>query len=189
MFVGRPFILTEKIGSVSRDSQFHAAAAAVTPERRPLPWSSLVQDCVSAATEAIEICHAMRTGSMGLTKSAYVEYSSCRAAILVLLAYSIHDRTKEHGAALKCGLDAIRDMAYAGDSAKSEVQLIETLEAALQHMNTFTSPAQYTPKTPQTAPGEGYEGFMNWYMNRAAASGSRYSIHTGGAANCRWRRR
>ncbi|KAK7923796.1 fungal specific transcription factor [Apiospora marii] len=156
MFVGRPFILTEKTSGASYISE---RQPIVAEERRALPWSSLVQDCLSAATEAIEICHTMRTGPMGLTRSSYVEYSSCRAAMLVLLAYSIRDRTKVHGAILQRGLDAIRDMAYAGDSARSEVQLIETLEAALQHMNAFTSPAQYTPRTPQTVPEEGYEGF------------------------------
>ncbi|KAK7968612.1 hypothetical protein PG988_007685 [Apiospora saccharicola] len=169
MFVGRPFILTEKTSRVSHHGEVQSA---VTQERRSLPWSSLIQDCLSAATEAIDICHTMRTGPMGLTRSSYVEYSSCRAAMLVLLAYSIRDRTKVHGAVLQRGLDAIRDMAYAGgDSAKSEVQLIETLEAALQHMNAFTSPGQgqyNTPRTPQTVPEEGYEGFMSWYMNHAA---------------------
>ncbi|KAK8875325.1 hypothetical protein PGQ11_005839 [Apiospora arundinis] len=170
MFVGRPFILTETPEDAFQQDDVHNETA----RRRQLPWSSLIQDCVSAATEAIDICHAMRTGPMGLTRSAYVEYSSCRAAMLVLLAYSIRDRTKEHGAVLQRGLDALRDMAYAGDSARSEVQLIETLEAALQHMNAFASPVQPTPKTPQNGPEEGYEGFMSWYMNRAAASGTNH---------------
>ncbi|KAK8096274.1 hypothetical protein PG999_014296 [Apiospora kogelbergensis] len=167
MFVGRPFILTEKTGEPSSRGE-----GASAQERRPRPWSSLIQDCVSAAIDAINICHIMRTGSMGLTRSAYVEYSSCRAAMLVLLAYSIRDKTKEHGAVLQRGLDALRDMAHSGDSARSEVQLIEMLEAALQHMNAFTSPAQYTPQTPQMVPEEGYEGFMSWYRNRAATSGT-----------------
>lgn len=171
MFVGRPFILTEKTSVASHDGEVLTTAAQ---GRRPLPWPPLVQDCLSAATEAIEICHTMRTGPMGLTRSAYVEYSACRAAMLVLLAYSIRDRTKVHGAVLQRGLDAIRDMAYAGDSARSEVQLIETLEAALQHMNAFTSPAQYIPKTPQAVPEEGYEGFMSWYKNRAATTNSNH---------------
>ncbi|KAK8036368.1 hypothetical protein PG991_001505 [Apiospora marii] len=156
--------LTKYAETLQRDltggaSNNSAMQSSGTEERRAFPWSGLVQDCLSAATEAIEIYHTMRTGSMGLTRSSYVEYSSCRAAMLVLLAYSIRDRTKVHGAVLQRGLDAIRDMAYAGDSARSEVQLIETLEAALQHMNAFTSPAQYTPRTPQTVPEEGYEGF------------------------------
>ncbi|KAK8097542.1 hypothetical protein PG984_016681 [Apiospora sp. TS-2023a] len=178
MFVGRPFILTEKTNRVS--SHYGEVHSAVTQERRSLPWSSLIQDCLSAATEAIDICHTMRTGPMGLTRSSYVEYSSCRAAMLVLLAYSIRDRTKVHGAVLQRGLDAIRDMAYAGgDSAKSEVQLIETLEAALQHMNAITSPAQgqyNTPRTSQMVPEEGYEGFMSWYMNREATTNTTHQV-------------
>ncbi|KAF4123826.1 fungal specific transcription factor [Geosmithia morbida] len=162
MFVGRPFILTEKTTPTPPSSRLEEGGG----EERP--WSLLIRDCVVAAEEALDICEAMRTGPIGLTRSAYIEYSACRASLLVLLAYSIRERTNAKHGALRRGLNAIRAMAYAGDSARSEVQLIETLEAALEHINTFQSPttthlADGKPATADAAVVEGgYEGFMNW---------------------------
>lgn len=170
MFIGRPFIL------VHRRDQSESGT-----DQEPL-----IQDCVLAAEKAIEMCHIMQTGELGLTRSSYVEYSSCRAALLVLIAYSISYRTNQFSATLQKGLDAIHEMAITGDSARSEISLLETLEAALHHLHIFDLGANQSASTAGTnVIRDDYDGFVQWYKNRMASGESTAGISNdsaGGAA-------
>ena len=179
MFIGRPFILAHRqvrIGVHSKDIN-----AAPEPTEAPrtkavashVQWEFLVEDCVAAAKEVIAICHILQTGDMGLAKSSYMEYSSCRAALLVLIAYSICYRTNEFSSTLQKGLDAIREMASVGDSARSEVCLLETLEAALHRLHVFDpKPHRPTDTGTKSSAQEGYEGFVNWYTKVGGSTNS-----------------
>ncbi|KAJ4346322.1 uncharacterized protein N0V89_010251 [Didymosphaeria variabile] len=151
-----------------------------TPEPH-MQWSFLVQDCVAAAKEVINLCHTLQTGRMGLAKSSYTEYSSCRASLLVLIAYSICYRTNEFASTLERGLDAIREMASVGDSARSEVSLLETLEAALHRLRVFDPlPDQSTDTANNNSAQEGYAGFLDWYNRLGGSANSRAeSTHNG----------
>jgi hypothetical protein len=169
MFIGRPFILAShqlRTGSHSKD----ISAAPKPPEQSQMnptspheQWESLVQDCITAAKSVISICHTMRIGCMGLAKSSYIEYSSCRASLLVLVAYSMRYRTNKFSNTLQKGLDAIREMASVSDSARSEVCLLETLEAALQRLLDFDSAPNLSSTIGGSSAQEGYEGLLNWY--------------------------
>jgi hypothetical protein len=165
MFIGRPFILVHR-----HDQEGHS------PTSQPNDQEHLVQDCVLAAEEAIDLCYAMQTGDLGLTRSSYVEYSSCRAALLVLIAYSIFYRTNKFSARLQRGLDAIREMALTGDSARSEISLLETLEAALHHLHVFDRASEASAAGSGSAERDtirdDYEGFVKWYKNQVHASSS-----------------
>ncbi|KAK3676544.1 hypothetical protein LTR78_003820 [Recurvomyces mirabilis] len=178
MFIGRPFILlhrrTKASGQVRRG---HDINASMPPAPAPLQSDEecefLVQDCVAAAREAIGICHAMQEGGLGLARSSYIEYSSCRAGLLVLIAYGICYCTNEYVGVLQKGLQVLREMASASESARSEVSLLETLEASLRRLRGSTQPVQ-TTTTPSSLIQESYEGFADWYKNRnkAAATGA-----------------
>jgi hypothetical protein len=165
MFIGRPFILVHRYNQEDHP-----------PIPQPNDQERLVQDCVLAAEEAIDMCHAMQTGDLGLTRSSYVEYSSCRAALLVLIAYSIFYRTNQFSARLQRGLDAIREMALTGDSARSEISLLETLEAALHHLRVFDRASEASVAGSENAERDtirdDYEGFVKWYKNQVHASSS-----------------
>jgi hypothetical protein len=165
MFIGRPFILVHR-----RNQEGHTSSS------QPNDQELLVQDCVLAAEEAIDLCYAMQTGDLGLTRSSYVEYSSCRAALLVLIAYSIFYRTNQFSARLQRGLDAIREMALTGDSARSEICLLETLEAALHHLHVFDRASEASAAGSGSAEKDtirdDYEGFVKWYKNQVHASSS-----------------
>ncbi|KAF1938599.1 hypothetical protein EJ02DRAFT_410076 [Clathrospora elynae] len=180
MFIGRPFILAHRqvrAGGHLKDTNTTGAPSEV-PRRKAaeshVQWDFLVQDCVAAAMEVISICQIMQTGNMGLGKSSYIEYSSCRASLLVLIAYSICYRTNEFSNTLQIGLNAIREMASAGDSARSEVSLLETLEAALHQLHVFNPiPNQPTATEANNSVQEGYEGFLSWYKNLGSSANSR----------------
>lgn len=171
MFIGRPFILAHRHG---RSKDANAAAPEVRRKKASeshSQWDFLVQDCVAAAKEVISTCQIMQTGEMGLAKSSYAEYSSCRASLLVLIAYSICYRTNEFANTLQVGLQAIREMASAGDSARSEVSLLETLEAALHRLHMFNPITTQPAITEANNSGEeGYNGFFNWYKKAESSA-------------------
>jgi hypothetical protein len=175
MFIGRPFILAHRH---VRTSVHYMDAREASPEVRRRKaseshsqWNFLVQDCVAAAKEVISICQIMQTGSMGLAKSSYAEYSSCRASLLVLIAYSICYRTNEFASTLQIGLQAIREMASAGDSARSEVSLLETLEAALHRLHVFNPiPSEPAATEANDSVEEGYEGLLKWYRKAESSA-------------------
>ncbi|KAH6639895.1 fungal-specific transcription factor domain-containing protein [Boeremia exigua] len=175
MFIGRPFILAHRQRRPNDISPQASEASRTKTAESHMQWDFLVQDCVAAAREVISVCHDLQTGGLGLAKSSYTEYSSCRASLLVLIAYSVCYRTNEFASTLQRGLDAIREMASVGDSARSEVHLLETLESALHRLHVFDP----TTTGPKVAAAEdlveegGYEGFVNWYSRLGGLSRSR----------------
>lgn len=189
MFVGRPFILLHRLEqhgddvSHGRGADDAPATAAHSCWDRAQPGGlreSLVQDCVSAAEEAIEMCHTLQTGELGLTRASYIEYSSCRAAVLVLIAYSIAYRTNHYSIRLQRGLDAIREMASTGDSARSEISLLETLEAALHHLHVFdVHSEQASSSAGNDIVRDDYDGFVTWYKNKISGEPNTGASHGG----------
>lgn len=184
MFIGRPFILIHRPDQQSGYSNAQASSTAPARFRDPQAddQECLVHDCVSAAEEAIDMCYTLQTGDLGLTRSSYLEYSSCRAALLVLIAYSICYRTNKFSVRLQRGFDAIREMASTGDSARSEISLLETLEAALHHLHVFDRNSETTESpTEKSVMRDDYDGFVAWYKNRGSSvvSGSHHDNTVG----------
>lgn len=174
MFIGRPFILVHRQRRADDIAPQGSKASQTKAAESHMQWDFLVQDCVAAAREVIRICHDLQIGGMGLAKSSYTEYSSCRASLLVLIAYSICYRTNEFANTLQRGLEAIREMASVGDSARSEVCLLETLESALHRLHVFDT----IPTDPKVAAAndpveDGYEGFVSWYTGLGGLPSSR----------------
>jgi hypothetical protein len=151
MFIGRPFLLSR--GSPSNPTS--PATPPASTAQKPTPRQELVTCCITAATDAISICSSLRDSDSGpgLARASYIEYSSCRAALLVLIAYSIQDRSDHFRKALRVGLDMIREMAASGESARSEVELIEVLERALVRLRSFDEVGKVASD---------YEEFKQW---------------------------
>lgn len=153
MFIGRPFLFSR--GSPSNPT---SPATSADAAQKPTPRQELVSCCITAANDAISICSTLRDndGGPGLARASYIEYSSCRAALLVLIAYSIQDHSDHFRKALRVGLDMIREMAASGESARSEVELIEALERALVRLRSFDE----RDKVGKVA--SDYEEFKQW---------------------------
>lgn len=72
----------------------------------------------------------------GLARSSYTEFSSCRAALLVMLAQSVNGpQTLELKAAIDVGMQLIRRMAAGNVSTQSETSVIEALETAVRRLH------------------------------------------------------
>ncbi|KAJ5647391.1 hypothetical protein N7490_003763 [Penicillium lividum] len=169
MFMGRPFLLKRECSSTmgtsphseTSPSESHTSADTgnqkLSSSRR-----DLIDDCIEAATEALGICQDLRENSAGLARASYIEYSSCRASLLVLIAYSIQSFSEQFRKLLYNGLDMIREMSVAGESARFEVALIETLERALARLHTGPQESRVGNVTqPEIAVSE-YEMFKHW---------------------------
>lgn len=157
MFVGRPFLLGSQSARLN-SPQSASDGQTPTPANNEKPMSSrqqLVEDCIQAAKEALEICRLLRDSGYGLARGSYIEYSSCRASLLVLIAYCVQTKSDEFQTTVQDGLVMIRDMSAAGDSARSEVTFIETLERTLKTRDDGNAAAPGSL-------GSGYDSFKRW---------------------------
>jgi hypothetical protein len=122
----------------------------------------LVIDCVEAALEIVDLCRLLRDKT-GLARASYTEFSSCRAALLVILAQSLTKRTERLRKALTQGMGLIKIMSMGIGSARSAVTVIETLERAIRRLEDW-SEIQGPAKEPQDSIDSGYERFKSWEM-------------------------
>ncbi|KAJ5767239.1 uncharacterized protein N7511_004855 [Penicillium nucicola] len=166
MFFGRPFLLKQETTHSNTNSPAHSEAfdgqSRLTDgsQNSTLGRNDLITDCIRAATEALDICRVLRDSGLGLARASYIEYSSCRASLLVLIAYSIQNFSEQFRKSLYEGLDMIREMSAAGESARSEVSLIESLERALARLHTGAQKVR--PSEPQRDSMSDYEAFKSW---------------------------
>ncbi|KAL5049310.1 hypothetical protein BDW71DRAFT_217467 [Aspergillus fruticulosus] len=168
MFIGRPLLLNR---APSRSTP--TSPETLTGDNCPVTTSAmsshtkhrqqLVDSCIQAAKEALTLCGTLRNNGPGLARASYVEYSSCRASILALIARSIQDPSSQFHGELRQGLEMIREMAAAGDSARSEVALLESLERALARLR-CANEANGTGAgdLSGTRSGADYDGFKQW---------------------------
>ncbi|RDW92696.1 transcription factor domain-containing protein [Aspergillus mulundensis] len=167
MFIGRPLLLN-RISSRSAPTSPENSNSGGHPEdtgavkanKQASYRQQLVDSCIESAKEALRLCGVLRNHGPGLARASYIEYSSCRASLLVLIARSIQDQSSEFRRELREGLEMVREMAASGESARSEVALLESLERALGRLNCPNSTENR--ETSETRPASDYEGFKNW---------------------------
>lgn len=121
----------------------------------------MVTDCVEAALEIIDLCRLLRDET-GLARASFTEFSSCRAALLVILAQGLTKRTERLGAALEQGISLIKIMSMGVGSARSAVSVIEALERAIRRLEMW-SESQQTQSNGNSMESA-YDRFKNWEM-------------------------
>ncbi|KAJ5671015.1 hypothetical protein N7507_000142 [Penicillium longicatenatum] len=120
VYMGRPFIFDTRSKEELPENQNVGKAQR----------SELVDDCVQSALEIIEVLQHLAE-NFGLCRASYTEFSSCRAALLVILAESLHSgRTARLQEVLNRGMSLIRQMT-GGTSTQSEISYIESIQAAI----------------------------------------------------------
>lgn len=122
--------------------------------------SMLVTDCVEAALEIIDLCRLLRDET-GLARASFTEFSSCRAALLVILAQSLTKRTERLREALQKGMGLIKIMSMGVGSARSAVSVIEALERAISRLEEYSASqgASHSGSVESA-----YDRFKNWEM-------------------------
>ncbi|POR38321.1 Uncharacterized protein TPAR_01468 [Tolypocladium paradoxum] len=152
MFVGRVFILPQ--GGPWDSGSAPTPAADPSVGKNSLR-SILVTDCIEAALSVIDACCFLHK-SIGLARASYTEFSSCRAALLVITAQCLYTKTYRFRQALRDGLAMLKDMSAGSQSAHSETSLIEAFEKAIASMNNMAP----TPGPPDSE--SEYAKFKRW---------------------------
>jgi hypothetical protein len=107
MFVGRIFILPQEGGRNSASPSTSITEPSGVASRKKRLRLLLVTDCVEAALAVIETCRVLRAG-IGLARASYTEFSSCRAALLVITAQCLYNREDAYKKALRDGLSMLK---------------------------------------------------------------------------------
>ncbi|KKF96351.1 putative transcriptional regulatory protein C3C7.04 [Ceratocystis platani] len=125
----------------------------------------LGQDCIEAALGIIETCKALNK-TIGLARASYTEFSACRAALLVIVTQCLQKRTDRLRDALREGMVMIKSMAAWGESARSEVSLLEVFECAVDKLDAAASGNGNGAASngAMTDEESGYERFKKWQM-------------------------
>lgn len=128
VFVGRPFLLNRaRLDAATTRNPY---GRANLNER----WSELAGDALRSAEQIVVIEQQMHE-SIGLAKASWVEFSACRAAVLVLLAQCLHESSRQIRDVLDKGMNLIRYMSTANASTRSEASLMTSLETAIRHLD------------------------------------------------------
>ncbi|KAG8355367.1 hypothetical protein FVEN_g6752 [Fusarium venenatum] len=97
IFIGRPFILDRTIEETMR-------TGLLTDTK-----SKLITSCIESALAIVDLCQRIKDQS-SLSRSSYIEFTSCHAAVSALVAASISDRTSQWNKTCRQGLDLLRAM-------------------------------------------------------------------------------
>lgn len=156
IFIGRPFLFSSLKGiHPAVHGQPFRVQTGVSKNR-----STLVADCVEAALEIVDLCRLLRDEA-GLARASFTEFSSCRAALLVILAQCLTKRTDRLRMALEQGMGLIKIMSMGVGSARSAVSVIEALERAIRRLEEWSeTQTQNSTGTAESA----YDRFKNWEM-------------------------
>ncbi|GLA03094.1 hypothetical protein AnigIFM60653_002690 [Aspergillus niger] len=148
IYMGRPFIFLQKAAdSVGYGSEMEGSRAESIEK--------FSRNCTQAAMRIIDLCQLLHD-SVGLARVSYTEFSSCRTALLALIAQLLTGSSEPIGGALTRGMGLIRKICVGLESARSEVAVIEALERARQQLDHGErSPLGEAPET-------GYDQFQKW---------------------------
>lgn len=130
LFLGRPFLLDHP--TAIRTAQ---ELQLPTPDKHITAGELLAQDTTDAAVNIIQLCNLIYN-KIGLARASYAtEFTSCRAAMLVLIAKGISDKSTALGELLDQGLALIQHMALGQNQASSEARVIVALQRAITRLH------------------------------------------------------
>jgi len=171
VFLGRPFVFTH--------AKQHTVSSQPMPYRGGLETANglqsksqtLARAAVQSARAIVDLCETLQC-SLGLARASYTEFSSCRAAIMTLLAHNLDTITADdtnqapHAPVdepLAQGMALIRLMASANVSAQSEVSVLASLDDAIKRLASKRSSDQSTRPgtTSETRP---YDNLASWAL-------------------------
>lgn len=150
IYMGRPFIISQL------SSGLLESADSATTQEVPNIVNVLRRDSLQAALRVIELCQLLQD-AVGLARVSYTEFNGCRVALLALIAHSINGPTSSISKTLNQGMALIRQICT-GESAQSEVAVIEALERARQRLHNHLVADQRGSTDSVT----GYDQFREW---------------------------
>lgn len=125
LYLGRPFLF-EHPQAVRPTTTMHEHAPA---------GLLFAQDAIDASFTVVGLCQTIHD-QIGLSQASYVtEFTSCRAAMLVLIAVGITDKSSKLRDMLAQGLQLIQLMSAGQGTASSETRVIAALQRAITRLH------------------------------------------------------
>lgn len=154
IFIGRLFLFGKMTNIVIPS----VGSSSTSDQDQGQKLSVLESDCVQAALEIVDQCCFIHD-STGLARASFTEFSSCRGAVLVILAQCISRGTKKLHSAFATGLKMLRIMSKGVGSAPSVVESIEALQRSALHLMTLNDTQ---PRTSDKDRNSRYDLFKTW---------------------------
>jgi len=133
MFAGRCFIFTDLGGESGPSTQQGSHPSIV---------QALVADCIAAALLTMDTCRFLDR-TVGLARASYTEFSSCRAALLILTTQCLQTRDSTYRQSLREGLAMLETIAHGIKSAHTEMTLIEGFESVIAKLDDMEETSAY----------------------------------------------
>lgn len=114
----------------------------------------LITNCIHSAREIIDLCQKLHD-EVGLARASYTEFTTCRAALLVILAQQLQQNNDHLRAVLERGIKLMKHMALGIYSATAEKNSITAMETAIKRLDAYRNGDANQHST-------GYENFRNW---------------------------
>jgi hypothetical protein len=156
IFMGRPFIFTGSVKSPPRTESGMGSSPVPSETPRSSKVALLINDAISAGLAIVELCALLNTHE-GIARASYIEFSSCRAALLLLLAHSLNERTPALRTAIDTGIRLLRRCTVGNVSHQSDVSIIEALDNGVRLLHTEQDAASGMRRSES-----GYERFRSW---------------------------
>ncbi|KAI6792049.1 hypothetical protein KC361_g6959 [Hortaea werneckii] len=112
---------------------------------------------IDSAHQIIDTCRRADS-TIGLARASYVEFSSCRAAVLLLLAHRLNQESAAEREKVAIGIQLMRNMTWTNMSAKSETSVIIAIDEAIKRSGTAIDESQDTVSLAQSP----YASFLQW---------------------------
>lgn len=140
MFIGRFFIFPDKFSKQQYPSptEREESSPPSFPTKSDTSNSHFIADCVDAALSVIETCRFLRN-TIGLARASYTEFSSCRAALLVITTQCFQEKGRRFRNNLREGLTMLKEMAACSELARTEAALIEAFERVISQLDATQS--------------------------------------------------
>ena len=116
----------------------------------------VVARCIQSALEIINLCHLLQD-TVGLARASYTEFTTCQAALLVILAQRVCERSSCLENASAKGIELIKHMALGLYTASSDKSAIQAMQIAIERLDD-----QRPEKSGESR--SAYDQFREWAM-------------------------
>ncbi|KAL4946495.1 hypothetical protein BDV06DRAFT_233089 [Aspergillus oleicola] len=131
VYMGRPFMFATDSSQCHPHPARDPSSPSITTTPDQEPKKALVQGCTAAALHTLSTLNTL-SAHVGPCRASYTEFSSCRAALLVILADRFITRDLDrHTEELLQGMNLIRAMS-GGSSNESEISYLLALDKAIR---------------------------------------------------------
>lgn len=131
--------------------------------------TKIVSSCIQSALEIINLCQMLQD-TVGLARASYTEFTTCQAALLVILAQRVCERRSCLVNASAKGIELIKHMALGLYTASSDKSAIQAMQIAIERLD--NQKAEKSGESPSA-----YDQFREWAMLwRREGSGNPTSV-------------